>query len=78
MFRPSASGEAHITPISKVETWPNGPAAGTDRASEQCLLDEYEVHVIGGWHLDDTMHGLQFRPHAVEQFDFVALEGELP
>ena len=77
VFRPSASGEAQVTAINRPDTWPNGPAAGTDRESERCLLDEYEVHFIGGWHLDDETHGPQFRPNAVEQFAFVALEGEL-
>lgn len=77
VFRPSASGEAQITAINRPDTWPNGPAAGTGRESETCLLDEYEVHIIGGWHLDGQTHGPQFRPNAVEQFAFVAVDGEL-
>lgn len=77
VFRPSASGEAHVTAIDEPDTWPNGPAAATGRESERCLLDEFEVRFIGGYHLDDVNRGSQFRPNAVEQFAFVATDGEL-
>lgn len=77
VFRPSASGEAQITAIDEPAPWPNGPAAGTDRKSEKCLLDEFEVHFVGGFHLDDETQGSQFRPNAVEQFAFIAKDGDL-
>lgn len=77
VFRPSASGEAQITAIDRPDTWPNGPASGTGRESEKCLLDEFEVHFIGGWHLDDKNRGAQFRPNAVEHFAFIAKDREL-
>ncbi len=75
VFRPSASGEAQVTAIDKPDTWPNGPA-GTDRKSKKCLLDEFEVHFIGGYHLDDENQGSQFRPNAVEHFAFIAVDDE--
>lgn len=77
VFRPSASGEAQLTAIDRPATWPNGPAAGTGRKSEKCLLDEFEVHFVGGFHLDDETQGSQFRPNAVEQFAFIAKDGDL-
>lgn len=76
VFRPSASGEAQVTAIDEPAVWPNGPAAG-ERRSERCLLDEFEVHFVGGYHLDDENQGTQFQPNAVEQFAFIAREGEL-
>lgn len=76
VFRPSATGEAQITAIDRPAPWPNGPAANTDRESEHCLLDEYELHIIGGYHLDGQNQGSQFRPNAVEQFAFIAKNGE--
>lgn len=77
VFRPSASDEAQLTAIDRPDTWPNGPAAGTGRKSEKCLLDEFEVHFVGGFHLDDETQGSQFRPNAVEQFAFIAKDGDL-
>lgn len=75
-FRPSSSGEAQITAIDEPGPWPNGPASETDRKSKRCLLEEFEVHFVGGYHLDDENQGSRFRPNGVEQFAFVAKDGE--
>lgn len=80
VFRASASGEGQVTAIENPSTFPEGnegPAWKPGAGTKQCLLDHFEVHIVGGYHLDDQNRGAQFRPNAVEQFAFIAKDGDL-
>lgn len=73
-FRASGGGEGQSTTIQ-----PGGPlgAAGT---IEDCALEEFEWHVVVGFHLDGETHGSQFDDPespgaAVEQAAFVFENG---
>ncbi len=50
-FRASASGEAQISAIH-----PAGPLSEFGTVGN-CLLDEFEVHLAGAYHLDGLTHG---------------------
>lgn len=79
-FRPSASGEGQVTAIDEPARFPMGnlgPAGSKGDGTNNCLLDHFEVHFVGGYHLDDENQGSKFRPNAVEQFAFIAKDGSL-
>ena len=50
---------------------PEGPMSFFGEATD-CLLDEYEVHVVGAYHIDGKTYGGELGPDgvAVEQFGF--------
>lgn len=74
VFRASASGEAQVAAIDEPATF-TGPAFIEPGTSERCLLDHFEVHVIGALHIDGETHGPAPRPYGVEHFGFIAIDG---
>ncbi len=75
VFRASQSGEGQVTAIDEPATF-TGPGFVDPDTSERCLLEHHEVHFIGALHLDDETYGPNPRPYGVEQFGFVARNGE--
>lgn len=81
-FRPSASSEGQVTAIDEPARFPMGNigpmgSRGGGDGTRNCLLDHFEFHFVGGYHLDDENQGSSFRPNAVEQFGFIAKDGPL-
>lgn len=80
VFRPDDDGEGKLEVVEKPSTFPDGnlgPAGEEGDGTKECLFDHDEVHLVGGWHLDDQNQNPSFRPNAVEQFAFIIKDGGL-
>lgn len=75
VFHASESGEAQVSVIDESATF-TGPGFIDSGDFERCLLEHYEVHFIGAFHLEDKTHGPNPRPYGVEHFGFVAVDEE--
>ena len=63
-FRASASGEGEVSAIT-----PPGPLSVFGSMGGCALIDEFEAHVVGAYHIDGQSHGPSLGPDgtAVEQ-----------
>lgn len=67
-FKASSNGRAHITAIT-----PGGALSMLGSIGSCALLDEFEWHIVGAYHIDQTTHGGSVGPDGtyVEQFAFI-------